>query len=95
LVRAQIARSWNVPAGARDAKDLVVEIRVVVEPDGTVRQATIVDQARLASDPMFRAVAESARRAFFNPLCRPLHLPRDKYAIWRELTVSFSSRDIL
>ena len=95
LVRQQIARCWNVPAGARDAKDLVVEVRVAVDPDGTVRQATIVDQARLGSDPFFRAAAESARRAFFNPLCRPLHLPPDKYAIWKDLVVDFSPKDIL
>jgi hypothetical protein len=95
LVREQIARCWNVPAGARDAKDLVVEIRVAVEPDGNVRQATIVDQARLGSDPFFRAAAESARRAFFNPLCRPLRLPPDKYAIWKDLVVDFSPKDIL
>jgi len=94
LVRQQIARCWNVPAGARDAKDLVVEVRVAVDPDGTVRQATIVDQGRL-SDPFYRAAAESARRAFFNPLCRPLHLPPDKYAIWKDLVVDFSPKDIL
>jgi len=95
LVRQQIARCWNVPAGARDAKDLVVEVRVAVDPDGTVRQATIVDQGRLSSDPFFRAAAESARRAFFNPLCRPLHLPPEKYAIWKDLVVDFSPKDIL
>jgi outer membrane biosynthesis protein TonB len=95
LVRQQIARCWNVPAGARDAKELVVEVRVAVDPDGSVRQATIVDQARLGSDPFFRAAAESARRAFFNPLCRPLHLPPDKYAIWKDLVVDFSPKDIL
>jgi outer membrane biosynthesis protein TonB len=95
LIREQIARCWNVPAGARDAKDLVVEIRVVVDPDGTVRQATIVDQARFGSDPFFRAAAESARRAFFNPMCRPLHLPPEKYAIWKDLVVDFSPKDIL
>jgi outer membrane biosynthesis protein TonB len=94
MVRHQIARCWNVPAGARDAKDLVVEIRVVVDPDGTVRQATIVDQGRLG-DPFYRAAAESARRAFFNPLCRPLHLPAEKYAIWKDLVVDFSPKDIL
>ena len=94
MVRQQIARCWNVPAGARDARDLVVEIRVVVDPDGTVRQATIVDQARLG-DPFFRAAAESARRAFFNPHCRPLHLPAEKYAIWKDLVVDFSPKDIL
>jgi hypothetical protein len=95
LVREQISRCWNVPAGARDAKDLVVEIRVAVEPDGNVRQATIVDQARLAGDPFFRAAAESARRAFFNPQCRPLRLPPDKYAIWKDLVVDFSPKDVL
>jgi hypothetical protein len=94
MVRHQIARCWNVPAGARDAKDLVVEIKVVVDPDGTVRQATIVDQGRLG-DPSYRAAAESARRAFFNPQCRPLHLPAEKYAIWKDLVVDFSPRDIL
>ena len=82
-------------ARARDARDLVVEVRVAVDPDGTVRQATIVDQARLSTDPLFRGAAESARRAFFNPLCRPLHLPPDKYAIWRDLVVDFSPKDIL
>lgn len=95
LIRQQIARCWNVPAGARDARDLVVEIRVVVDPDGTVQRATIVDQARLNGDPFFRAAAESARRAFFNPLCRPLHLPAEKYAIWKDLVVDFSPKDIL
>jgi outer membrane biosynthesis protein TonB len=94
LIRQQIARCWNVPAGARDAKDLVVEIRVVVDRDGTVQQATIVDQGRLG-DPFFRAAAESARRAFFNPQCRPLHLPAEKYAIWKDLVVDFSPKDIL
>jgi outer membrane biosynthesis protein TonB len=95
LIRQQIARCWNVPAGARDAKDLVVEIRVAVDRDGTVQQATIVDQSRLNSDPFFRAAAESARRAFFNPQCRPLHLPAEKYAIWKDLVVDFSPKDIL
>ena len=94
LIRQQIARCWNVPAGARDAKDLVVEIRVVVDRDGTVQQATIVDQGRLG-DPFFRAAAESAKRAFFNPQCRPLHLPVEKYAIWKDLVVDFSPKDIL
>jgi outer membrane biosynthesis protein TonB len=95
MVREQISRCWNVPAGARDAKDLVVEIRVVVGPDGNVRQATIVDQGRAASDPFYRAAAESARRAFFNPECRPLRLPPEKYAIWKDMVVDFSPKDIL
>jgi outer membrane biosynthesis protein TonB len=95
MVREQISRCWNVPAGARDAKDLVVEIRVAVNPDGNVQQATIVDQGRAAVDPFFRAAAESARRAFFNPECRPLRLPPDKYELWRNMVVDFSPEDLL
>lgn len=94
MIREQIARCWNIPAGARDAKDLVVELRVQVGSDGMVQQATIVDQGRLA-DPFFRAAAESARRAFFNPLCRPLRLPPDKYEIWKDMVVDFSPKDLL
>jgi hypothetical protein len=95
MVREQLARCWNIPAGARDAKDLVVEIRVAVMPDGKVEQARIVDQARAAGDPFFRAAAESARRAFFNPLCRPLRLPPEKYEVWKDMVVDFSPKDLL
>ncbi|MGH7117128.1 MAG: hypothetical protein ACREE9_21855, partial [Stellaceae bacterium] len=94
MIREQISRCWNIPAGARDAKDLVVEIRVAVDPDGMVQQAAIVDRGRLA-DPFFRAAAESARRAFFNPQCRPLRLPPDKYQIWKDMIVDFSPKDLL
>jgi hypothetical protein len=93
LVREQLSRCWNINAGARDAKDLVVEIRASVQPDGTVTQATIVDQGRM-SDPLWRAAAESARRTFFNPLCTPLKLPPDKYETWKDLVVDFSPKDI-
>jgi hypothetical protein len=95
LIRRQIERCWNIPEGARDAKDLVVEIRVFVEPDGNVRQADILDHGRMADDPVFRAAADSARRALFNPLCRPLRLPPDKYESWKEFVVAFSPKDLL
>ena len=94
LVREQIARCWNINAGARDAKDLVVEIRAAVQADGTVTRADIVDTGRASSDPLFRAAAESARRAFFNPQCTPLKLPPEKYATWKDLVVDFSPKDI-
>ncbi len=93
LVREQIARCWNINAGARDAKDMVVEIRAQVQQDGTVTRADIVDQGRMG-DPLWRAAAESARRAFFNPNCTPLKLPPEKYATWKDLVVDFSPKDI-
>lgn len=92
-VKSQMARCWNIPAGAKDAKNLVVEIHLALNPDGTVREATVVDQARLQSDGFFRTAAESARRAIL--LCQPLKLPSDKYSVWQEMTLSFNPSQIL
>jgi hypothetical protein len=94
LLREQLYHCWNVPSGVRDAKDLVIEVRVTVGPDGIARQAMIVDQGRLG-DPIFRAAAESARRTFFNPECTPLRVPDGKYELWKDLVVDFSPKDLL
>jgi outer membrane biosynthesis protein TonB len=91
-VRQQIEQCWSLPAGARGAEDMVVEIRTVVNPDGRVRMADIVDSARLSQDPFFRAMAESARRAVMNPRCQPLRLPLDKYSEWRVMVLNFDPR---
>ncbi|HLI13583.1 MAG TPA: energy transducer TonB [Alphaproteobacteria bacterium] len=92
-VRRQIERCWNVPAGAKDAKNLIIEIHVTMNPDGTVRQASIVDQARMGSDTFFRAAAESAYRAIY--LCQPLKLPPEKYSVWQDMTLRFDPSQIL
>jgi len=95
MIIQQIERCWNIPAGARDAQDLVVEIRATVNPDGTVQQAMIVDTGRYATDTFFRAAADSAKRAVLNPSCSPLHVPPDKYEAWRNLDLFFNPKDLL
>ena len=94
LLVADVGLATPTPAGVRDAKDLVIEVRVTVGPDGVARQAVIVDQGRLG-DPIFRAAAESARRTFFHPECTPLRVPAGKYELWKDLVVSFSPKDLL
>jgi outer membrane biosynthesis protein TonB len=94
LVKQQIARCWNVPAGARDAKDLRPEFRVYMNPDATVRSATQLNPDR-NSDPFFRAAAESAMRALRNPQCQPLKLPPQKYDLWQTFTITFDPKDLL
>ncbi|MHA1537204.1 MAG: hypothetical protein ACTSUD_06590 [Alphaproteobacteria bacterium] len=92
-LKRQIVQCWYFPAGARDAKDLVVEISVVVNRDRTVRQARIVDVARMRRDPFYRSAAESARRAMLNPRCSPLKLPPEKYDLWRSMTLTFNPKE--
>ena len=92
-VRQQIERCWSFVGGGKEVQNIVVEIRVQMNPDATVREARILDTGRGQSDPIFRSVAESARRAILNPECSPLRLPRDKYDLWKSFTFIFSPRD--
>lgn len=93
LVKRQIEACWNVPAGARDAENLRPEFRVMMNPDGTVRAAQLLNRERL-SDSFFQAAADSAYRALLNPRCQPLKLPLDKYDQWQTFTITFDPKDI-
>ena len=94
-IRRQIEACWSIPAGARDAENLIVDISVVMNPDGTVQRAEIVDRSRLTSDPFYRAAAESALRAVLHPRCSPLILPPRKYQQWRRFTLSFNPKELI
>lgn len=94
-LRQQLAQCWNVLAGARYAEDLVVDMKLFMNPDMTVREASVVDVLRYSTDNIFRAAADSALRAVRNPACNPLHLPEGKYNQWKEITVRFDPREIL
>ena len=94
-LRKQIAMCWSIPAGAMDAENLSVEVKIIVNPDRTVKEARIVDTARLNRDAYFRIAAESAIRAIRDPRCTPLKLPEDKYEMWKEFTFNFDPRKML
>jgi len=95
LVRQQIRQCWNVPAGAKDIQNMVVEIRMQLGPDGTVQRVEPRDPGRMGSDPFYRTLAESAMRAVLNPRCNPLKLPPDSYDIWRDMTLTFNPKDLV
>ncbi len=94
-LRRQLSQCWSIQAGARYAEDLVVEVRLLVNRDRTVRSATIVDQGRYNRDGFFRAAADSALRAVRSPMCNPLHLPEGKYDLWKDMVATFDPRDML
>jgi hypothetical protein len=91
-IRQQIERCWNVPVGVPGIETMQVDLRIQLESDGMVREVSIEDSDRFARDPGFRTVAESARRAVLT--CR-LDLPAEKYAIWRDMVLTFSPGDAL
>jgi len=92
-VREKVRPCWNFPAGAPNPERLIVDIQVSMNPNGTVREATIVDRSRM-NDPFYRSAAEAALRATLNPSCQPFPLPADKYNTWRNFTFGFDPRDL-
>ncbi len=94
-IKRQLEPCWNLPAGAKSAGDMVIEIKVSVNPDGKVRTADLINAGRINSDSFYRASAESALRAVNNPRCNHLKLPPDKYNVWKDLTLTFNPRDML
>ena len=88
-LRQQLHKCWNFPVGAKNAEDLIVQIRLEVNPDRTLQSARLIDSGRYNRDSFYRAAADSAMRAVRNPICNPLRLPPDKYDEWKTITVRF------
>ena len=94
-IKSQIAKCWNMPAGAKDAQNLIVRLKLQYNPDGTLsaRPTLASDQGRYASDGFFRAAADSAIRAAQQ--CSPLvGLPADKYNTWKEIDMGFNPSEM-
>lgn len=96
-VRSQIAKCWSVPAGAKDAHELRVTVRVQLQQDGTVTLVELADDSisRYSSgDTFFRAAADSALRAVRQ--CSPLkNLPPEKYQTWKDIIMTFDPKEML
>ena len=89
-VRQKIRPCWNSFGGAKDAP--IVSLVVQMNQNGTPIDAEFKDPGRLG-DPVYRAAAESARRAIMNPRCQPWPLSPEKYSSWRTITFNFDPRD--
>jgi len=89
LIYEQIVGCWNPPAGLEGLREVgAVEVRAEFRSDGEVVSAEVEDEQRLATDRVFRSVAESARRAVYN--CAPLEdMPTDLYPQWRLVILEF------
>jgi colicin import membrane protein len=89
-LRAQIQACWNPPAGATEGRELVVQIRIMLRPDGSLSAEPML--LNRGSNPFFQVAAESAMRAVRR--CQPYHLPIAKYEVWKDVEVTFDPRDL-
>lgn len=90
-LRAQISRCWNPPVAMLGAEDMAVQLRLALNPDGTlIKSPEILTRG---SGMAFLAAADSARRAVLR--CQPYDLPISKYKAWRDIKVNFDPREML
>lgn len=95
MVSSQIYPHWIVPSGVRDAENIIIEIHIELGDNGEVIPSSIkiVDEKRYATDHVFRAAADSARRAILQ--ASPLSIPREKLDLFREITLRFNLKEAL
>ena len=72
FLRAQVERRWYVELGGLTPDRSKVSIHILLDPDGTVSSAEVVDDASHRNDPAYEAFAASARNAVL--LSSPLTL---------------------
>lgn len=94
-IQQHIYPCWNIPAGAKNAEDLIVTIKMDMNSDGTVQNARIEKNAKISGNSAYQAASESALRAVRNPRCSPLPLPMNKYNQWKTITIHFDPRGVL
>ncbi len=92
FLRAQIERRWNLDRSIIGPGDVVVSIHLLLNRDGKVASAEVVDDPRLATDANFRSLAMSARNAAL--LSSPLTLPPGVYDLVKDITLDFDPRKV-
>ena len=94
-LKAQIFGCWSIPLGLPYNENLLVRIKLQLNPDGTVLQSEILDHARMnkPGQGFYKVLAESALRAV--KLCQPLRVPTTGYERWKELQLNFDAREML
>ena len=94
-LKAQIFGCWSIPLGLPYNENLLVRIKLKLEPDGSIAKTEILDHARMnqPGQSFYKVLAESALRAV--KLCQPLRVPSTGYERWKDLQLNFDAREML
>jgi colicin import membrane protein len=90
IIKSCVQEKWTLSGGGQDAMDLVIKLRLQFRPDGTLSAPPQVTNQQNTS--FFLAASEGAIRAA--QACEPYSLPPEKYEIWRDVIMNFSTRDM-
>ena len=91
LLRQQLSSCWNAPAGAviERGDKVTISAKVLQNMKVSPNSIRIVDTNIAKTNPFYGPITDSAMRTLLNPECTPLKLPKDKYNLWKNLTITF------
>ncbi len=100
-IASKLRECWNIDAGAKGVLDMTVGIKTKLDRDGKVADVEIEDNSRYSSDKIFRAIADSARRAVYvcdkkgdeSPFKILSKYYPNEYNMWKELYLQFNPLD--
>jgi len=87
-IRRHIEDCWRIDPGKEGLENMAADIKVFINPDGSVQQAQIVDTARYLTDSAFRTFVTSARNAVLG--CGNIPISPQRYSLFKEITMTFS-----
>ena len=91
-LRARLAQLWNPPVGASNPEELVVQIRILLKPDGTLAAPPgVISYGR---STLAVAARDSAVRAVLRgqpfDMLKPEH-----YDQWKDIEITFDPREMI
>ena len=92
LIKQQIEDNTSIDPGMQGLDGFIVEVKVVMNPDGTVQSAKI-DRSKSNPHPNWVIFAEACERAVKKS--SPLRMPPEKpYGAWKEMTLVFHGKEM-
>lgn len=92
-ISAKLGRLWNPNCGVEGSANVVVKIRLTLDPNGRLLRAVLVDEQRIngSGDSVLRAAATRALTAVARAAPYD-ELPSEDFANWRSFVVAFDAR---
>ena len=93
-IQQQLMACWHISSeNVRNATDIVVAVALRLGEEGYILSARTLRNKSTYTHPHFKEMEQSVHRAFDNPQCKPLHLPKEMYDTWKEVIIRFSPKD--
>jgi colicin import membrane protein len=91
-LKVRISQCWSPPPGVDATTKVVVSLRVLLKPDGSIAQPPVLVEA--SASALGPALAESAKRALL--ACQPFTMLKpEHYEQWKDLQLDFDPNKLL